>query len=254
MDPLKEAFSNVKDDIGLVKKELAFLKKELIETRKSLIGICEVIKKMAEKQEKILPTPQQITPTGRQQITRPPADTSTDNSSFRSLKDQYQGVSIGNQGVPTDKQTNQQTNRHIEKSSYNQKIITKEGPPRDPEQTPKKDSFDSAREILDTLDNMKKEVRLKFKKLTDQEMIVFSTLYQLEQEALGRGEKGSNYREISEKLKLSESSIRDYIGRLVKKGIPVEKTKLNNKSIMLFVSQNLKKIASLDTILELRDL
>jgi len=39
-----------------------------------------------------------------------------------------------------------------------------------------------------------------------------------------------------------------------KKGISVEKKKLNNKNIQLIISNNLKKIASLPTILQLRDL
>ena len=48
--------------------------------------------------------------------------------------------------------------------------------------------------------------------------------------------------------------LRDYIGRLIKKGIPLEKKKINNKIIHLSVSKNLKKIASLSTILQLRDI
>ena len=103
--------------------------------------------------------------------------------------------------------------------------------------------------MLDSLDNLKKEIRLKFKRLTDQEMTVFTTLYQLSE-----SENYADYRAISTKLNLSESSIRDYIGRLIKKGIPVEKTKINNKTIQLSVSSNLKKIATLPTILKLREM
>jgi predicted transcriptional regulator len=80
-------------------------------------------------------------------------------------------------------------------------------------------------------------------------LLVFSTLYQFSEE------KGyTDYKNLSEKLSLTESSIRDYIGRLIRKGIPVEKVKINNKTIHLSVSQNLKKIASLSTILQLRSL
>ncbi|MBU2104789.1 MAG: helix-turn-helix domain-containing protein [Nanoarchaeota archaeon] len=96
---------------------------------------------------------------------------------------------------------------------------------------------------------MKKEIRLKFKRLTDQEILVFSTIYQFDEE------KGfSDYKTISERLNLTESSIRDYVRRLIHKGIPIEKTKINNKSIILKISENLKKIATLSTILKLRDL
>ena len=80
-------------------------------------------------------------------------------------------------------------------------------------------------------------------------LIVFSALYN------SIDEKGySDYRDLAEKLKLTESSIRDYIGKLIKKEIPIEKIKLNNKNIQLKISENLKKIASLSTILHLREI
>ncbi len=117
--------------------------------------------------------------------------------------------------------------------------------------TPKNEqnSIHDALEILNSLDEIKKGIRLKFKRLTEQEIIVFSTMYQLEEE-LGH----SNYKLLSDRLNLTESSIRDYVGRLIKKGIPVEKKKINNKQINLIISPDLKKIASLSTILELREL
>jgi len=80
-------------------------------------------------------------------------------------------------------------------------------------------------------------------------MLVFSTIYQLEEE------KGAaDYKSLSSKLKLSESSIRDYVQRIIKKGISVEKKRINNKVIHLFIDPGLKKIAPLSTILTLRDL
>ena len=63
-----------------------------------------------------------------------------------------------------------------------------------------------------------------------------------------------DYKIISVKLGLSESSIRDYVGKLMKKGIPIEKIRLNNKNVRLSISEDLKKIAPLSTILQLRDL
>jgi len=137
---------------------------------------------------------------------------------------------LGNGSGKTDRQTNRQTNRHTTISDGTQ-------------------SFDEAAEILDSLDNIKKEIRLKFKRLTDQELLVFSTIYQLEEET-----RHVDYKVVSERLGLTESSIRDYVGRLIKKGIPVEKKKLNNKYVQLSISTNLKKVATLPTILQLRGL
>src|SRR3989344_4602103 len=95
--------------------------------------------------------------------------------------------------------------------------------------------------------SLKKEIRLKFKSLTEQEMAVFSEIYRLDDEF-----GFSDYKVISKNLNLTESSIRDYVGKLIKKGISVEKRKVNNKQIHLNISQNLKKIASLQTIISLR--
>jgi len=113
----------------------------------------------------------------------------------------------------------------------------------------KPNTLDNAVEILNSLDQIKKEIRLKFKKLTEQEFLVFSTLYQQTQE-----KEYTNYKELSKILKLSESSIRDYIGRIIKKGIPLNKVKINNKILQLSISSNLHKIANLSTILQLRAL
>ena len=104
--------------------------------------------------------------------------------------------------------------------------------------------------MLDSLDAVRKEVRLKFKQITNQEMMVFSTIYQLEEST----PEGVEYRQIAQKLGLSESSIRDYAQKLISKGIPVDKIKLNNKKILLKISSKLKNIAPLDTLIKLREL
>jgi hypothetical protein len=263
MDQVKEAFSKVKQDMDSIRSEMDSIKSNLSELKESVIDLAELFKELTQK--KTLPeqqiqkqTPFQIsqqtqfpprsipqktpqipkpTPTNqqtnRQIIPTHPTHPSTDNYQYKPLKYQNLGISIGNEGVPTDKQTNRQTHQQTDKSSYNQE----------------NSSIDNAVKVLESLDNIKKEIRLKFKRLTDQEMLVFSTLYQLEEE-----NGYTDYKTISEKINLSESSIRDYVGRLIKKGIPVDKTKINNKSIQLNVSKNLKKMASLNTILQLREL
>ena len=45
---------------------------------------------------------------------------------------------------------------------------------------------------------------------------------------------------------------RNAIQRLIKKGVPLIKNKENNKKILLSISSELKKIASLNTIIQLR--
>ena len=214
MDLIKEAFKKVREDMDSLVKEIFSLRIELTEVKEELKRVTREPPSITQ-----IPTNPQINPVY-------PKEIPTHNPPYNALKPQNLGISTGNQGVPTDKQTNRQTNQHIPESS-----------------------MEDALKILNSLDTIKKEIRLKFKDLTDQEFLVFSTLYQLDEE-----QGHSDYRTISKKLNLSESSVRDYIGKLIKKEIPVEKIKINNKNIKLSVSENLKKIVSLSAIFQLRDL
>jgi biotin operon repressor len=210
MDPLKEAFNKIKEDI----KEL---REEIVQLNKKINAL----------------TTQKISTHENNQYNRQ-TDKQTHNIIKQPLKASYNPnlvFSTGNQGVPTDKQTNRQTDRHNVFQVSTSKI-------------------DQLSEILESLDSLKKEIRLKFKRLTPQEIMVFSTLYTLEDQNTDE----ITHSLLAKTLNLSESSIRDYLNKLIKKGIPIDKIKKNNKTILLKISSNLKKMASLDTILKLRDI
>ncbi len=214
MDQVKEAFQKVKEDIISLKLEISSIHKELEEIQNSILSLFTKNIQQTDQQ-----TLRHITPTH----SNTPTDTSTHNLPFKVLKSQNIINSIGNKGVSTDRQTDQQTDR--------QEILPNS-------------SF-----ILDQLDSLKRETILKFKHLTNQEMLVFSLIYQLEDQGFL-----VDYSLLSSNLNLSESSIRDYIQRIISKGIPLEKEKVNNKKILLHISQDLKKLASLDTLIQLREL
>lgn len=246
-EQIKEAFQKVRRDMAFMSSELLSLKEELKATRNEMIKICEIIEKLSfdtkytEKNEpkdhrELIPYPR-THPALRQINQAFPAHNPTHPGLFSKGN---QPFSTGNEGVPTDRQTNQQTDNTWQNTPKM---------PFFPQKEPFKSPIEDAAKILDSLDSLKKEIRLKFKQLTDQEILVFSTLYQLEEE---QGQV--DYKTLAQKLNLTESSIRDYIGRLLKKGIPVEKNKINNKQIHLSISQSLKKVASLSTILQLRDI
>jgi len=230
MDPLKEAFQKVREDMEFLYSEMTLLKSGLATLNQELFEISQKISDLDNTESKRLVSTQEYgnetTPTG----------SSTQNHPLEALKTKNMPFSIGNEGVPTDKQTNRQTNQQTEKTL------------NFPESR-KENSIENAARILESLDSLKKEIRIKFKQLTDQEVLVFSTLYQIDEET---GQ--ADYKTVSMRLNLSESSIRDYVGRLIKKGIPIDKKRVNNKSIILSISPSLKKIASLPTILQLRDL
>ena len=146
---------------------------------------------------------------------------------LEALRSQNLTVSIGNEGVSTDRQTDRQTHRQ-------------NGIPM---------NMDDAAKILSSLDSLKKELRLKLKRITKQEMLVFSLIYQLEEQG-----QIVDYKLLSEKLAITESSVRDHVQRLLFKGIPVDKERVNNKKIVLHIPQEFKKMASLSTILKLREI
>lgn len=211
MDFIKEAFGKVKEDID-------GLRNEIYDLNLQIQGISEELIKLNAFSN----------PTQTSQNPAIPTHIPTNQHIFKPLKAQILPISIGSQGVPTNQQTNKPTNQHTQKSQ---------------------DIIDSAAEILDSLDNAKKEIRLKFKRLTEQEFLVFSTLYSLDEQT-----SYVDYKDLAQNMGLTEASIRDYVGKLIRKGIPVEKQRINNKNIKLSISQNLKKIATLSTILQLREI
>jgi len=218
---IKQSFIKVKEDINFLNNEILELKLAMNDLKNLIIS-------------------KKNTTTDNTTIHQTNTTLSTNTTvprEIEGLKSQNLSISIGNKGVSTDRQTDRQTDNstHFLKRN-NQKSI--------------ESNIKEASEILESLDQLKKEIRLKFKRITPQEMSVFSTIYQLEDQKITE----ITYKNLSKKLNLSESSIRDYVQRMINKGIPLKKNKLNNKRVILSISQDLKKIASLPTIINLREL
>jgi len=248
MDLVKEAFQKIKEEINLLKQEIALIKNQL-----AIQNPTNVLK----------------SPTKMSYSTDTPAHSNPPTSYGTSSKAQNTQFSTGNEGVPTDTSTytptHQQTVNFLSTSHSFQphQLSQTEGfmeakrplasgynPLLKQEEIANQLDLAKVQEALDSLDNLKKEIRLKFKRLTPQEMTVFSTLYTLE----NQGFEEITYKIIANHLNLSESSIRDYSNKLLAKGIPIIKNKLNNKKIYLKISPELQKIASLSTINRLREL
>ena len=223
---------NIRDSFQKVKEDIWYLSQEIERLHQK-------IDKITGKNGKNTKNGKNENSTETAQNQTFPAHTSTHHYGFKGLKQQYLPISTGNDGASTDKQTNRHINTHPPISYAKTEICPKK----------QENAVDLAADILDSLDNLKKDIRRKFKRLTNQELLVFTTIYQLEEEQVR-----VDYSLVAETLGLSSSSIRDYVGRLIKKGIPVDKKRIKNKQIQLSISENLKKIASLPTILELRDL
>ena len=223
-DPLKQAFQKVKQDILNLQSEIYSLKQQIQELTRTLKTS----------------TIQQTNPTDRQQLFNTPAH----NSHLKALKSQNTNISIGNEGVPADRQTNQQTDNNQQKFAQTNKIQLE----KEQENQLKTIQETEVSTVLNSINLLRSDLISKFKSLTNQEFLVFTTLYIQEQEG-----KKPDYHSLSTALKLTESSIRDYIQRIIKKGIPIDKNKINNKKILLSLSENLKKLASLETIINIRE-
>jgi DNA-binding MarR family transcriptional regulator len=219
MDPIKEAFSKIKQDILTIKDEILKLKSQITQIQTNPTQNLSYSSQQTDRQTNRHWTPLQ-------------------DSSFLPENNppcpQNNEFSIGNRGVPTDRQTNQQTDRQTNIYSQNNENL----------------AFKQANKILASLDSIKKEIRLKFKRLTPQEMLVFSILYTLDEQKNPK----ITYKTLADHLNLSQSSIRDYINKLIQKGVPVDKIRQNNKTILLKISQDLKNLATLATIQNLREL
>tara|TARA_Y100000310_G_C20661844_1_gene805227 strand:- start:245 stop:1075 length:831 start_codon:yes stop_codon:yes gene_type:complete len=276
MDPIKNAFEKVKSDFSILQTQIKDLKSELSEIQLSILNLTKSFNKnpttpnLKFDRQTDISTDNNLNPTNtinslkqelnelKQQISLQKTQnqtsthlnsnktdtalnstdrhiqthSSTHNYPFQAFKEQKTLSSIGNEGVSTDRQTDEQTDIS---THFTHKISEK------PQINPSL--------ILTQLDGLKKDLRFKIKKLTKQEMIVYSAIYQFEDQG-----HDVDYTLLSTNLGLSESSIRDYISRIGIKNLPLIKEKENNKKIILKIPQDLRKLATLDTIIKLRDL
>ena len=241
MDYIKEAFQKVKEDITNLNYELSSIKEELNEIQNSLLHIFSLVSSTTDTSTHIS-TEKPSNPTLRQM-------NKTDNISINTINtDIYQfkgkntplnNSSSGNDGVSTDRQTDRQTDT----STGNKGVISPKSSHNNI------DNISKTITILNQLDEIKRDLRIKVKKLTNQEMLVLSTIYQLEDQG-----HLVDYNLLSNYLSLTQSSIRDYVQRISVKGIPLLKEKVNNKRVILHISDDFRKLASLNTLISLRDI
>lgn len=254
-EKIKEAFLNVKSDIFSLETQILDLAREI-----------HSLKRTIQQTDKPTDTdihgkPSLIEQTDflkmQTKLQSPQTHLNT-KKPLEALKTSISNSSIRNEGVPTDRQTNQQTDKppltrtlSSSQDSETLKILN------EPFKTKPHLGFDDSKttqiskvsEIINSLDSLKKDILIMFKKLTPQEMQIYSTIYQLTNEGFI-----VDYPLLAQKTFLSESSARDYVLKLLKKNVPLEKTKENNKRIILSIPEEFKKIASLSTIISLREL
>ncbi|MCL6500686.1 MAG: winged helix-turn-helix domain-containing protein [Candidatus Pacearchaeota archaeon] len=232
---VRESFFKIREDILYLQQEITILRQEIEEIRQSIARflICRAYPHMPSTHS-----------TKPQDTTHIP----THNLSIYSPIQPNFHSSIGNEGVPTDTQ-------HINNRQISTLKRTSEGPKgtfpegqEEQEEQEKKQEDARIFSVSRLMDNLKRDLGEKFKRLTKQEFLIFSVIYTLDEE-LGR----TTYNDIARRTGLTESSVRDYVRRLITKGIPIAKEKLNNKTIILKIPRELKDLATLDKLSKLSD-
>ncbi|MFH1803092.1 MAG: hypothetical protein ABH864_06635 [archaeon] len=250
-DRIKEAFQKVKEDMGLLREQLDSITSEITNLKRTLTKTDTPTDTQTDRLFVQTQAPSTQTHT---QTNQTDTEIGPDQMPPNGSKRQNLNISTGNRGVQTDRQTNQQTDRQTDNYPY--KSASEQFSTQTHQKFALNQTFDDpitriekVAQVINSLDALKRDLRKQFKLLTSQEMLVFSTIYQLTDQAFD-----VDYSLLSKKTSLSESSIRDYVQKIIKKGIPLEKTRENNKRILLTIPPEFKRMASLETINTLRNL
>lgn len=211
---IKNSFSKVKNHINLIEHEIKLQKEVLIKQNEAINTLNILLNKLLSKLENLEKEINIEKKTENEQINSLNKQINTKQTHNEEFLNEpqiwpingFKDVSIGNEGV-------KQINKHV-------KHINTEG-----------NQTDLA---FNTLKNGLENV---FKLLSKQELKVFLTIYQLEEEG-----KRANYRAIAEIMELSAKCIRTHIHNLIKKEAPISKDKLNDNSILLSIKKEFKAL------------
>ncbi|MEK6936499.1 MAG: hypothetical protein AABW58_00335 [Nanoarchaeota archaeon] len=197
----------IKQSFLKVKEDMESLKTQLNEV-KSLIT--ELIKnqnseqKLDSKPETTQEVPSEMSSTGNQGVY------TNIHSFIHSHMHSFNKHSANIQ--QTNMQTNPQINSHLAKQT---------------QQFPKEWSQAN----LTDIDSM-------FLTLTKGEFLCFLTIFQLEEDL----NRGVSYLELSRQLSLSEGCIRTYVSQMLKKAVPLQKIRLNNKLTLLLIDKSFRSL------------
>ena len=226
---IQEAFFKVKKDILTLEKEYLTLKDHVSSQNEAIFKIKDILNKILEEIKEIK-IPKNEVSSGNEGV----------NQSINHLINQSINQSIINQSsnqsdplpesfdppINTFKEefkpknhesTNNPVNQSINQSIINQSI----------NQSQIDSNFQALRNNLDGV----------FRLLSKQELKIFLTIYQLEDE-----NKDPFYREISSRMELSEHCIRSQLSPLFKKNAPLYKVRLNNKLNIIHIKPDFKAL------------
>ncbi|MBU2503597.1 MAG: helix-turn-helix domain-containing protein [Nanoarchaeota archaeon] len=252
----KTPIEKVRDDIKLLQEELFIMKSELETIRKelSLIINTNFMNKSSIGNEGV------------------PADQQTNTSTFNTPPFPVENVYSKNPDTPpynpTDNPTHPQhmapkirqitpemveeilAREYMGESRKNPEIFKNgvaevRNEVRNQQPDPK---IDTLSDLTSIMNGLKADLKAKFRSLTGQEFYIFSVLYTVE-----KSQETVTYSDLAKRTGLTSSSIRDYIQRIIRKGIPINKEKMNNKVTLLNIPIELRSLATLDNLMRLRN-
>ncbi len=238
----KTPIERLTDEVRLIQEELFILKRDLEDLRKD---IRDIIKPNYMNESSI----------GNEGVpAHQPTDTPTFNTPLFPVDGIYSQSPSASGDYPTDIPTHPQ---HIDQKTQHMthritpKIvedILANQVPKAPRMDQKAEIKDPLTDLSDIMNLLKADLKAKFRSLTGQEFYIFSVLYTVE-----KSQEMVTYSDIAKRTGLTSSSIRDYIQRIIRKGIPIVKEKLNNKTTLLKVPSELRNLATLDNLMRLRN-
>jgi len=218
-DPLKE---NIKQSFSKVKEDISNLQEELGLQKEILVKQTDILKELKKRFNDLAVEIKSL----KDAILDSSNGKSMVNQSFNHLINQSINQSIANQSINQsilDNSSNkgvigtEEVNHLINQSIINQSLINQ--------------SQDS------DLSSIKNRIDKTFKSLSKQELKLFLTIYQLEDENLE-----TNYRNIAQKMQLSEHCIRSHISSLMKKNVPILKKRTSNRINLLSINPDFRAL------------
>ncbi len=218
-DPIKQAFSKVKEDIYYLNVQIEKIKQEITENFTKFDQILKKLEALDTTLNKLKEDVSMRNDGANQSINHLINQSITNQSSNHSNLDELPLNEVISQIKSKDK-VNQSFNQSINHQSNNQSF---------------NHLINQSQEK--SLKGVTEEINKTFSSFSKQELKLFLTIYQLEDEALE-----VSYKAISTKMQLSEHCIRSHLSSLLRKNAPVIKTRLNNHTNLLSVSKEFRSL------------
>jgi hypothetical protein len=214
---LKIAFSKVKEDINNLAEEIKSMKQTISDQNKKINELYSKIEDFMT----ISKDPKTESSIGNEGV----------NQSINHLINQSINQSITNQSL-----INEKPSKSIEKEEFKPDLSTIDFN-QSINQSSINQSFNQSINQKTELKQLAININQSFLSLSKQELKLFLTIYQLEDDGIE-----PLYHILSQKMQLSEHCIRSHISSLMRKNIPIIKTRLNNRINLISIRKDFKAL------------